>query len=113
MAQIEFPIEMVGVAYLCDECGAEMTADGPMNWTVPATYPHACPNGHKATLLNSYPNTGWRRVAAGCTCPVMDNGHGRGAWTNDKGDAVFWRNGDCPLHGAPAGPVEKDTSCTS
>ena len=52
-------------------------------------------------------------IAAGCTCPVMDNGHGRGVWTNDKGDAVFWHNGDCPLHGAPAGPVEKDTSCTS
>ena len=38
-------------------------------------------------------------ILAGCTCPVMDNGYGRGAWTNDKGDAVFWYNGDCPLHG--------------
>jgi hypothetical protein len=63
MPEVEFPIEMIGVAYLCDECGQEMTAGGPMNWTVPATYPHTCPNGHKATLLNSYPNTGWRRVA--------------------------------------------------
>ena len=36
---------------------------------------------------------------AGCTCPVMDNGHGRGAWTNAEGDAVFWHNADCPLHG--------------
>jgi hypothetical protein len=29
----------------------------------------------------------------GCTCPVMDNGHGRG-----KGP--FWKDEDCPLHGA-------------
>jgi hypothetical protein len=27
----------------------------------------------------------------GCTCPVLDNGHGRG-------DGPFWINGDCPLH---------------
>jgi hypothetical protein len=63
VAQIEFPIEMIGVAYLCDECGAEMTADGSINLSSPASYPHTCPNGHKATLPNSYPNTGWRRVA--------------------------------------------------
>ena len=45
---------------------------------------------------------------AGCTCPVLDNGHGRGAWTNAKGDAVFWLNNDCPLHGERAGPACSD-----
>jgi len=31
----------------------------------------------------------------GCTCPVLDNGHGRGP-------GPFWINGDCPLHGSPS-----------
>lgn len=30
--------------------------------------------------------------AAGCSCPVLDNGHGRG-------DGPFWIDMDCPLHG--------------
>lgn len=34
-------------------------------------------------------------VKAGCLCPVMDNGHGKGAWGRD---GTFWINGDCPLH---------------
>lgn len=28
----------------------------------------------------------------GCSCPVLDNGHGRG-------DGPFWIDMDCPLHG--------------
>lgn len=39
-------------------------------------------------------------VALGCTCPRMDNAHGRGAWGSD-GD-VFFMSGDCPLHGFTA-----------
>lgn len=38
-------------------------------------------------------------VAAGCQCPVMDNGHGRGAYVDQNGDPVFWFNMNCPLHG--------------
>jgi len=30
----------------------------------------------------------------GCSCPVMDNGHG-------KGPGPFWVTVDCPLHGDP------------
>lgn len=33
-------------------------------------------------------------VALGCTCPVLDNGRGKG-----RADGNFWVNGDCPLHG--------------
>lgn len=34
-------------------------------------------------------------IAAGCRCPVLDNGHGRGSgW----GPGEFWISGDCPLH---------------
>lgn len=34
----------------------------------------------------------------GCTCPVLDNGHGRGFPWGDV-DPCFWINGRCPLHG--------------
>ena len=36
----------------------------------------------------------------GCTCPVLDNGHGRGSgYINEDGVPAFWTNADCPLHG--------------
>lgn len=37
-----------------------------------------------------------------CRCPVLDNGHGKGAWGGTKtsdGSPMFWISGDCPLHG--------------
>ena len=44
-------------------------------------------------------------IAAGCTCPVMDNGHGRGylgGETNGQGWTAFIVTRDCPLHGKKA-----------
>lgn len=41
----------------------------------------------------------------GCTCPVMDNSHGRGylgGATDEGGNLVFVMAMDCPLHGALA-----------
>lgn len=41
-------------------------------------------------------------IAAGCRCPRMDNGHGRGYMggaKDDQGRTVFVISGDCPLHG--------------
>jgi len=32
-------------------------------------------------------------IKLGCTCPVLDNAHGR------RNDGLFWINGDCPVHG--------------
>lgn len=40
-------------------------------------------------------------IEQGCTCPVLDNGHGRGAWTDDKGGELFWITSGCPLHDKP------------
>lgn len=37
-------------------------------------------------------------VAIGCTCPVLDNGRGRGTYQVD-GVWQFWITPDCPLHG--------------
>ena len=42
-------------------------------------------------------------IEAGCTCPVIDNAHGKGYMgevTDDKGQTVYIFSGDCPLHGA-------------
>ena len=37
-------------------------------------------------------------IKQGCTCPVMDNAHGR------RADGMFWINAECPVHGC--GPVK-------
>ena len=42
-------------------------------------------------------------IEQGCTCPVLDNGHGVGAWggvRNLNGSVTFWTSLDCPLHKA-------------
>jgi hypothetical protein len=49
-------------------------------------------------------------VAAGCTCPIMDNAHGAGApgsYSHPDGP-FFWINSGCPLHGPDLGGVEDD-----
>lgn len=33
----------------------------------------------------------------GCKCPVLDNGHGRGAYIKN-GKPIFWYSTDCELH---------------
>ena len=40
-------------------------------------------------------------IAQGCTCPVLDNGRGRGAYQVD-GKWQFWVSTGCPLHYLPA-----------
>lgn len=36
---------------------------------------------------------------AGCKCPVIDNGYGRGARPNpETGEPLFWITEGCPLH---------------
>lgn len=35
-------------------------------------------------------------IARGCTCPVVDNGYGRGFVIGDS--LTFWYNADCPVH---------------
>jgi hypothetical protein len=37
-------------------------------------------------------------IEAGCLCPVMDNGHGRGVH-GDGEKYGWWMVEDCPLHG--------------
>lgn len=39
-------------------------------------------------------------LALGCTCPVLDNAHGHGAYTDSYGAVQFWTRADCPLHGS-------------
>lgn len=53
------------------------------------------------------PNPGSNEaVEKGCTCPVLDNAHGKGA----RGDPdLFWINKDCPIHGIPNGYTKDNT----
>ncbi len=44
-----------------------------------------------------YPPGSDKAIAAGCTCPVLDNVHGHGWVVNGK--RVWWIHMDCPLHG--------------
>ena len=37
-------------------------------------------------------------IRAGCTCPVLDNAHGRGSMYGTKDAPVFIYAADCPLH---------------
>lgn len=40
-------------------------------------------------------------LAIGCTCPVVDNGHGKGIYGGllfDDGKPKFWIAGNCPIH---------------
>lgn len=37
-------------------------------------------------------------VKKGCKCPVIDNGHGRGAYTDEKGIPQYWMSEGCPIH---------------
>jgi hypothetical protein len=44
-------------------------------------------------------------VERGCTCPVLDNRHGLGAW-EFEGEAHYWLAETCPLHGCTVGEGE-------
>lgn len=43
----------------------------------------------------------------GCTCAVLDNRHGKGAF--DRKDGEFWISENCPLHGIPTPKTIKPT----
>lgn len=41
-------------------------------------------------------------IKLGCTCPVLDNAHGKGITEGYGGTPekpVFWFSADCPVHG--------------
>lgn len=40
-------------------------------------------------------------IKQGCTCAVLDNRHGKGAF--DGSDNTFWISENCPLHGHKEG----------
>lgn len=47
--------------------------------------------------MTTTPNPGSpEAVSRGCTCPIMDNGHGQGY--PSAGGTAFYITGGCPLH---------------
>ena len=60
--------------------------------------------------MSDTPNPGSEEaLSQGCLCPVLDNGHGKGAWggavLDDDGNPTFWINASCPLHGGKKCPT--------
>jgi hypothetical protein len=47
-------------------------------------------NHAKNTLKTPNPGSS-KAFELGCTCPILDNAHG-------KGDGPFWISGGCPIH---------------
>ena len=65
MAEQNFPVEILGVDYICDDCGrGQMRPEEPAMSLDPPGYRHACNAcGVSRILANLYPTTGWRRAA--------------------------------------------------
>jgi hypothetical protein len=56
-------------------------------------------------VYETVPNPGSdEAIKEGCTCPVIDNHHGRGFMYG--GELSFWYNYGCPVH-CPHKPEEK------
>ena len=50
--------------------------------------------------MSDKPNPGSQEaIEQGCTCPVIDNHYGEGAYNDEQGNPLFWMNDDCPVHG--------------
>ena len=50
-------------------------------------------------------------VKQGCTCPVIENNCGRGAYSDDSivgQRRIYWTTADCPLHGREAKEQDHD-----
>lgn len=45
-------------------------------------------------------------IANGCTCPILDNAHGRGH-LGDGDKYGWWMDVNCPIHRNP--PAQKDS----
>lgn len=65
MSERHFDLEPYGVAYDCDECGAEMkpTSDTIAYLSSPMQFPHECQNGHRQSLSTRYPTVRYRYPA--------------------------------------------------
>lgn len=48
---------------------------------------------------NTPPPGSVEAIALGCTCPVGDNGHGRGAAQSTADEKYYWIVDTCPIRG--------------
>lgn len=44
-----------------------------------------------------------KAIAAGCSCPVLDNGHGNLGLARDRGGWIMFS--DCAVHGPAPAPI--------
>lgn len=56
------------------------------------------------------PNPGSKdAINMGCTCAVLDNGHGAGCGQfTDSGEPCFWITENCPIHGIESSKGENE-----
>ena len=57
---------------------------------------------------NRFPPGSEQAVARGCSCPVVDNKRGKGAYVDGEGNPLFWFSAECSMHGADE-PTPPDT----
>ena len=65
MPEQQFPIQIVGVDYICDVCGqGKMEQNGNIILTTNSPQiPHKCPNcGYERTFFERYPTVRYQRV---------------------------------------------------
>lgn len=56
-------------------------------------------------VIVNIPNPGSEEaIKQGCSCPVLDNNHGRGV-SQGGGEPLFWMDDGCILHGAEASAI--------
>lgn len=54
-------------------------------------------------MSDATPNPGSdEAIRLGCTCPIIDNHHGKGVPYGKDGSPLFWHSANCPMHGRAA-----------
>lgn len=71
-----------------------------------AEAPKPKPPKERKPIPKPWPGSQEAREEHGCTCPVIDNAHGRG-WMggvdSGNGEPLFWVTESCPYHGHTLG----------
>jgi len=58
---------------------------------------------NRARVLKEFPPGSNKALNKGCTCPVLDNSHGKGYLSGIRG-GLFWISEVCPIHSSTANP---------
>ncbi len=99
---------------LCPHCGSDKVVmitpatPGPIGWggrckACGKTWDMPMPSGEEYPAPRTPVPGSDTALAQGCTCPVMDNAHGRGWRQTSDGTPIFVMVEGCPVH-SPSSP---------